>query len=231
MSKILIVDDDKEIASLIGDSLIDEGFDVLLAYDGDKAIEIVENKEDLSMIILDIMMPKVDGLYVCKTIREKVNCPILFVSAKSRTLDTLLGLEIGADDYITKPFVVDELVARVKAHLRREKRKLTTNNDIIVIGDIKVHKESYEVYLEEQLVDLSTREFQLLLYLCKNVGKVLSREQIFDTVWGLDFGDIGTVAVNIKSLRNKLDKENKYIKTVWGVGYKLVKPIQEKDEN
>lgn len=231
MSKILIVDDDKEIASLIGDSLIDEGFDVLLAYDGDKAIEIVENKEDLSMIILDIMMPKVDGLYVCKTIREKVNCPILFVSAKSRTLDTLLGLEIGADDYITKPFVVDELVARVKAHLRREKRKLTTNNDIIVIGDIKVHKESYEVYLEEQLVDLSTREFQLLLYLCKNVGKVLSREQIFDAVWGLDFGDIGTVAVNIKSLRNKLDKENKYIKTVWGVGYKLVKPIQEKDEN
>ena len=117
MSKILVVDDDKEIASLIGDSLCDEGFDVLLAYDGERAIKLVDNKEELSMIILDIMMPKVDGLAVCKTIREKINCPILFVTAKSRTLDTLLGLEMGADDYITKPFVVEELVARVKVYL------------------------------------------------------------------------------------------------------------------
>lgn len=225
MSKILVVDDDKEIASLIGDCLYDEGYEVLLAYDGERAIDIIYNNCDIEMIILDIMMPKMDGLEVCKKIREKVICPILFVSAKSRTLDKLLGLEIGADDYIEKPFVVEELVARVKAHLRREKRKNNIGKNIIKIGEIEIHKDSYEVYFNKNLVDLSTREFQLFLYLCENAGQVLSREQIFNSVWGSDFGDIGTVAVNIKSLRDKVDKENKYIKTIWGVGYKLVKPI------
>lgn len=195
MSKILIVDDDKEIASLIGDSLYDEGYETLLAYDGEVALEKVSNNLDLEMIILDIMMPKVDGL------------------------------EIGADDYITKPFIVDELVARVKVHLRREKRRNSIGNNIIKIGEIEIHKDSYEVYLNKELIDLSTREFQLFLYLCENAGQVLSREQIFNSVWGSDFGDIGTVAVNIKSLRDKIDKENKYIKTIWGVGYKLIKPI------
>ena len=217
MSKILIVDDDKEIASLIGDSLYDEGYETLLAYDGEIALEKVSNNLDLEMIILDIMMPKVDGLEVCRKIREKVSCPIIFVSAKSRTLDTVLGLEIGAD----------ELVARVKAHLRREKRRNSIGNNIIKIGEIEIHKDSYEVYLNKELIDLSTREFQLFLYLCENAGQVLSREQIFNSVWGSDFGDIGTVAVNIKSLRDKIDKENKYIKTIWGVGYKLIKPIGE----
>ena len=224
MSKILVVDDDREIASLIGDCLYDEGYDVLLAYDGESAIENIYRNHDIEMIILDIMMPKVDGLDVCKKIREKVNCPIIFVSAKSRTLDKLLGLEIGADDYIEKPFVVEELVARVKAHLRREKRRNNITKNIINIGDIEIHKDSYEVYLNNKLIDLSTREFQLFLYLCENVGQVLSREQIFNSVWGSDFGDIGTVAVNIKSLRDKIDRESKYIKTIWGVGYKLVKP-------
>ena len=231
MSKILVVDDDKEIASLIGDSLYDEGYEVLLAYDGEKALSIINKTDDLSMVILDVMMPKIDGLSVCKTIREKINCPILFVSAKSRTLDTLLGLEIGADDYIKKPFIVEELVARVKAHIRREQRKQIIKNNIINIGDIEVHKDSYEVYVNKKLIELSTREFQLFLYLCENVGKVLSREQIFDAVWGMEYGDIGTVAVNIKSLRDKIDKENKYIKTVWGVGYKFIKPINELYEN
>ena len=231
MSKILVVDDDKEIASLIGDSLYDEGYEVLLAYDGEKALSIINKTDDLSMVILDIMMPKIDGLSVCKTIREKIDCPILFVSAKSRTLDTLLGLEIGADDYIKKPFIVEELVARVKAHIRREQRKQIIKNNIINIGDIEVHKDSYEVYVNKKLIELSTREFQLFLYLCENVGKVLSREQIFDAVWGMEYGDIGTVAVNIKSLRDKIDKENKYIKTIWGVGYKFIKPINELYEN
>lgn len=231
MSKILVVDDDKEIASLIGDSLYDEGYEVLLAYDGEKALSIINKTDDLSMVILDIMMPKIDGLSVCKTIREKINCPILFVSAKSRTLDTLLGLEIGADDYIKKPFIVEELVARVKAHIRREQRKQIIKNNVINIGDIEVHKDSYEVYVNKKLIELSTREFQLFLYLCENVGKVLSREQIFDAVWGMEYGDIGTVAVNIKSLRDKIDKENKYIKTIWGVGYKFIKPINELYEN
>lgn len=230
MSKILIVDDDKEIASLIGDALYDEGFENILAYDGEMALEYIKKFKDLSMIILDIMMPKIDGLEVCKKIRETVSCPILFVSAKSRTLDTILALEIGGDDFITKPFIVDELVARVKAHLRREKRKSLNENNIIRIGDIEVHKDSYEVYLNKNLVDLSTREFQLFLYLCENAGQVLSREQIFNSVWKSEFGDIGTVAVNIKSLRSKIDNDNKYIKTIWGVGYKLVKPIGDSNE-
>ena len=224
MSKILIVDDDKEIASLIGDALCDEGFDTILAYDGENALEYIKKFKDLSMVILDIMMPKIDGLEVCKKIRDVLACPILFVSAKSRTLDTILALEMGGDDFITIQFIVDVLVARVKAHLRREKRKNLNKNNVITIGDIEVHKDSYEVYLNKELVDLSTREFQLFLYLCENAGQVLSREQIFNSVWGSDFGDIGTVAVNIKSLRDKIDKENKYIKTIWGVGYKLVKP-------
>lgn len=227
MSKILIVDDDKEIASLIGDCLSDEGLEVILAYDGEKALEIIHSSYDLSIIILDIMMPKIDGMEICKSIREKVSCPILFISAKSRTLDTLLGLELGADDYITKPFVVEELVARVKAHLRREKRRYSLGNNIITIGEIEVHKDSYDVYVNKILVELSTREFQLFLYLCENAGQVLSKEQIFSSVWGIDFGDIGTVAVNIKNLRDKIDKENKYIKTIWGIGYKLVKPVGE----
>ena len=224
MSKILVVDDDKEIASLIGDCLYDEGYEVILAHDGLDAIDSINSNLDIEMIILDIMMPKMDGLEVCKKIREKVNCPIIFVSAKSRTLDKLLGLEIGADDYIEKPFVVEELVARVKAHLRREKRRNDIRKNIIRIGEIEIHKDSYEVYFNNELIDLSTREFQLFLYLCENAGQVLSREQIFNSVWGSEFGDIGTVAVNIKSLRDKVDKENKYIKTIWGVGYKLVKP-------
>ncbi len=223
MSKILVVDDDREIASLIGDCLYDEGYDVVLAYDGENAIENIYSNPDIEMIILDIMMPKMDGLDVCKKIREKVNCPIIFVSAKSKTLDKLLGLEIGADDYIEKPFVVEELVARVKAHLRREKRRNNIMKNIIKIGEIEIHKDSYEVYINNNLIELSTREFQLFLYLCENAGQVLSREQIFNSVWGSEFGDIGTVAVNIKSLRDKIDKENKYIKTIWGIGYKLVK--------
>ncbi|MGL6105860.1 response regulator transcription factor [Romboutsia sp.] len=231
MLKILIADDDKEIALLIGDSLSDEGFEVVLAHDGKEALEIIHSNLDLSMIILDIMMPKMDGLEVCKSIRDKVSCPIIFLTAKGRILDTLLGLEMGADDYITKPFVVEELVARVKAHLRREKRKYEDENNKITIGDIEVYKNSYEVYINKKLVELSTREFQLFLYLCENVGQVLSREQIYNYVWGNDYGDIGTVAVNIKSLRNKIDKENKYIKTVWGVGYKLVKPMGQKYED
>ena len=225
MQKILIVDDDKEIASLISDTLIDEGFTTVLAYDGEEAIRIVEDHSDLALIILDIMMPKIDGLDVCRRIRDKV----IFVSAKKGIYTTLLGLEMGGDDYISKPFVVEELVARVKAHLRREKRseRHLVQKDVISIGNIEIFKENYEVLLNNAPVLLSTREFQVLLYLCENLGKVLSKEQIFKRVWGDEYGDIGAVAINIKNLRDKLDKEHRYIKTVWGVGYKLVKAIEE----
>jgi DNA-binding response OmpR family regulator len=228
MHKILVVDDDKEIASLISDALMDEGFETLQAYDGEEAINTVSNRKGFDLIILDIMMPKADGLEVCRRIREMVSCPIIFVTAKNRVYDTLLGLEMGGDDYITKPFVVEELVARVKAHLRREQRSSKVQNNVIQVGQIEIIKESYEVYLNNEPVILSTREFQLLLYLCENAGKVLSKEQIFVAVWGDEYGDIGAVAVNVKNLRDKLDKNHHYIKTIWGVGYKLVKNIEDR---
>ena len=195
-----------------------------MAFDGESAYNyIVANKSDISLITLDIMMPGISGIELCKKIRDMMNCPIIFVSAKSKTVDTVLGLEIG-DDYIAKPFVVEEFVARVKAHLRREQRNIPDmQQDIIKIGDIQINKASYDVLKREQVVSVSTREFQLLQYLMENAGKVLTREQIFSDVWGSEFGDIGTVAVNIKSIRDKIDPENEYIKTVWGVGYKFVK--------
>ena len=147
----------------------------------------------------------------------------MFISAKSKTVDTVLGLEIG-DDYIAKPFVVEELVARVKAHLRREQRNLADpTRDIIKVGDIEINIASFEVKKSGKVVPFSTREFQLLQYLMENAGNVLTREQIFAHVWDTEFGDIGTVAVNIKSVRDKIDPSNQYIKTIWGVGYKFVK--------
>lgn len=230
MKRILIVDDDKEITELISDTLTDEGFNIIKAYDGEKALKLIEEDLDISLIILDIMMPKMDGLELCRKVRDKVTCPIIFLTAKKNTLDTLLGLEMGGDDYVTKPFVVAELIARVKAHLRREKRGHKVEDNIINIGNIEIHKDSYDVFLKGEKIDLSAREFQLLTYLCENAGLVLSREQIFNSIWGFDYGDIGTVAVNIKNLRDKIDKESKYIKTVWGVGYKLVKPLEVKNE-
>lgn len=224
MGRILIADDDREIAALISDALTDEGFETVLAYNGQAAMDIVKADPGIDLIILDIMMPKSDGLAVCRRIRDTTACPILFVTAKKRVVDTLLGLEMGADDYITKPFVVDELVARVKAHLRRESRAAKKQTGVLKIGEIEIHKDSYEVFVDGKRVELSTREFQLLLYLSENAGKVLEREQIFSAVWGQDYGDIGTVAVNIKNLRDKLDRDTRYIKTVWGVGYKMVIP-------
>jgi DNA-binding response OmpR family regulator len=223
MNKILITDDDKEIALLISDALADEGYECLLAFNGEQAFSLLRNNPDISLILLDIMMPDIDGLEVCREIRNTVSCPILFVTAKNRTYDTMLGFEMGADDYISKPFVVEELVARVKAHLRRESRSLRKKNSVMTIGNIRIVPESYEVYVNDKPVELSMREFQLLHYLFVNAGKVVSKEQIFSAIWGTDYTDIGTVAVNIKNLRDKIDKENRYIKTVWGIGYKFVK--------
>ncbi len=230
MEKILIVDDDKEIALLISDTLTDEGYECLIASNGTGAFTIIKNNPDISLILLDIMLPDMDGLEICRQIRSTVSCPILFVTAKNRTYDTMLGLEMGADDYISKPFVTEELIARVKAHLRRERRSLHKKSCTLMIGNIQLDPESYEVKVNNKPVELTTREFQLLHYLFQNAGKVVSKEQIFDAVWGTDFADIGTVAVNIKNLRTKLDQNNHYIKTVWGVGYKLVKNPESEDE-
>jgi DNA-binding response OmpR family regulator len=230
MEKILIVDDDKEIALLISDTLTDEGYECLVAFNGESTFKLINNNPDISLILLDIMLPDVDGLEICRQIRNTVSCPILFVTAKNRTYDTMLGFEMGADDYISKPFISEELVARVKAHLRREKRNLQNKNLTLTIGNIQLDPESYEVKVNNKPVELTMREFQLLHYLFQNAGKVVSKEQIFNAVWGTEFADIGTVAVNIKNLRSKLDKQNRYIKTVWGVGYKLVKNPEYEDE-
>lgn len=224
MGKILIVDDDVAIAQLISDALEDEGFETAVAFDGTSAYNYIsQDALDISLITLDIMMPELSGIELCNKIRSMVSCPIIFVTAKTKTSDTVLGLEIG-DDYIAKPFVVEEFVARVKAHLRREQRNShAPEDDIIIVGEIELNKGSYEVSKNGEAIAVSTREFQLLQYLMENAGKVLTREQIFSHVWDTQFGDIGTVAVNIKSIRDKVDPDGKYIKTVWGVGYKFVK--------
>ena len=168
-------------------------------------------------------MLQVSGTDTCKEIRDKVSCPIIFVTAKTETLDKLQGFEVGADDYITKPFEIEELVARVKAHLRRENRKSIVKSNILKIGEIEINKDNYEVRKNNKLVTLSTKEFELLSYLMSNAGTTLSKEQIYNSVWQTEYGDIGTVAVNIKSLRKKLDPDEKYIITIWGLGYKFVK--------
>ncbi|MBR5825915.1 MAG: response regulator transcription factor [Clostridia bacterium] len=225
MRKILVVDDDISIAQLISDALEDEGFETAIKNDGKSAYEYIkENSNDIALITLDIMMPDIDGIRLCRFIRNSVDCPIIFVSAKSEAGDAVIGLENGADDYISKPFVVDEFVARVKAHLRREKRaNREAEKGIIRVGEIEINTNSLEVLKGGKVVAFSTREFQLIQYLMENAGKVLTREQIFSHVWDSEFGDIGTVAVNIKNIRDKIDPENQYIKTVWGVGYKFVK--------
>lgn len=229
MSRILIVDDEIAISELIADALIDEGFDTVIKNNGKEALKLIEDGENFDLIMLDIMMPQMDGYELCRKIRDKITCPIVFLTAKNRTIDTLLGLELGADDYITKPFVVEEVVARVKSHIRRENRykNIEHNSAELNFGDIKIFKDRYEAYKDGKLLNLSTREFELLTYLIENKEKVLTKEQLFDNVWGLDYGDIGTVAVNIKNLRDKVDPKNEYIKTIWGLGYKIVNPKEK----
>lgn len=228
MAKILIVDDEFDIAELISDTLLDEGYETVICSSGEEAIQSIKtNSYDL--ILLDIMMPGMSGTDVCKKIRNDVNCPIIFISAKSMTTDKLFGFELGADDYITKPFDIYELLARVKAHLRREDRtRVLEKDNYIKIGGIEINTMTYDVYKDDKRIDLSTREFEVLKYLMENAGVVLTKEQIFTTIWGSEYGDIGTVAVHIKNLRTKLDNDEEYIKTVWGIGYKFVKVINER---
>lgn len=222
MEKILIVDDENDIAELISDILEDEGYLTVIKNNGADAVDAIK-EEDFDLILLDVMMPDLSGTEVCANIRNFTSCPIIFVTAKTNLSSKLVGFEVGADDYITKPFINEELVARVKAHLRREERCDKKKNNTIEIGEIKINKESFEVYKKGEIVTLSTKEFELLAYLMENAGIVLSKEQIYQSVWKNNYGDIGTVAVNIKSLRNKLDTEEKYIKTIWGMGYKFIR--------
>lgn len=227
MEKILIIDDDKDIAELESYILKSEGFETVIKNNGEEALEEIE-KNYYDLILMDIMMPGISGIELCAKIRNNVNSSIIFVTAKSNLVDKLLGFEIGGDDYITKPFENQELVSRVKAHLRKDKRNNKKNNsNIIKIGNVVLNKENFEVKKDNKTIDLSNKEFELLKYLMENAGTVLSKEQIFDSVWKSNYGEISTVAVHIKNLRDKLDKEEKYILTVWGYGYKFVRYINE----
>ena len=221
--RILIADDDPSILMLISDVLTDAGMQVRTVASGEDALHAV-GEETFSLIILDIMMKGISGLEVCAAIRDKVSCPILFLSAKDSAHDIIEGLGLGADDYITKPFAIDELVARIKAHLRRQARlgENTTGGDVLRIGEITLDRRQLTVTRGGVPVDLSTREFELLDFLMRNAGQTLSREKIFRDVWKTEFGDIGTVAINIKNLRSKIDPDWAYIKTVWGSGYQFV---------
>lgn len=219
MTKILIVDDDKEISGLISLILKKENIESDVVNNPLEVLKKIDNHYDL--ILLDIMMPEMSGTELCLKIRNKVNVPIIFISAKSEIIDKMVCYEMGGDDYITKPFDNTELILKIKSYLRLNKRSFNKSDNLIVSGDITLNKESFEVKKDNKLIELSTREFELLKYLMENAGIALSKEQIFTSVWGDNYGDIGAVAVNIKSLRDKIGE--KYIVTIWGYGYKFVR--------
>lgn len=229
MMNILVCDDDKDIVDAIDIYLSNEGYTVLKAYNGLEAIEVLK-KNDIKLLIIDIMMPKMDGIHATVKIRETSSLPIIFLSAKSEDTDKILGLNIGADDYITKPFNPLELVARVKSALRRytELGSLNLdNNQIFKSGGLIMNDETKEVEVDGEEVKLTPIEYNILLLLVKNQGKVFSVEQIYENIWNEDaFGAENTVAVHVRHIREKIEinpKEPKYLKVVWGVGYKVEK--------
>lgn len=230
MAKILVCDDDKEIVEAIEIYLTQDGHQVLEAYDGIEAVEILK-KESVDLLIMDIMMPRMDGIRATLKIREKHNIPIIILSAKSEDADKILGLNIGADDYITKPFNPLELVARVKSHLRRYMQLGSTaikeNEAIYTVGGLAINDDLKEVTVEGEPVKLTPIEYNILLLLVKHQGKVFSIDQIYENIWNENaVGVDNTVAVHIRHIREKIEinpKEPRYLKVVWGVGYKIEK--------
>ncbi len=222
--KILVVDDDKDIVKLITTSLRYEQFETISAYSGDEALSVLK-ENPIDFIVLDIMMPGMDGLDACRRIRESYTVPILFLSARDKEIDKIVGLEIGADDYITKPFSCQELVSRIKAHFRKADRLFKEWNNLnpdkekesspLILND-----RTFEAFLNSRKLDLSTKEFQILFFLMSYPNQVLTREQIYENVWGDEYGEINTVTVHIKNIRRKLGSECDFIKTIWGIGYK-----------
>lgn len=226
MSKILIVDDDKDISELISLILKKENIESDIINNPKDVFNHIKEKT-YDLILLDIMMPNISGTELCSKIRGDVCCPIIFLSAKNEVVDKIVGYEIGGDDYITKPFDNTELLIKIKSHLRLTNRSNKINKKIIKIGDIVLDKERLEVKQNGIKVELSTKEFNLLCYLMENAGIALTKEQIFASVWGYEYGDIGTVAVTIKSIRDKLHDNDKYIITLWGYGYRFVGNIDD----
>ena len=219
--KILVVDDESRMRKLVRDFLVREGYEVLEAGDGEEALDIFYSDKDISLLVLDVMMPRVDGWEVCREIRKTSKVPIIMLTAKGDEQDELNGFEIGADEYISKPFSPKILVARVTALLRRA-NKIGEAADISEAGGIVMDKTAHTVSIDGQMIDLSVKEFELLDYFMNNAGIALSRERILDSVWSYDyFGDARTIDTHVKKLRNKLGDKGDYIKTVWGMGYKF----------
>ena len=217
--KILIVDDEARMRKLVKDFLLIKGFSVLEAADGEQAVDIFFKDKEIDLILLDIMMPKMDGYEVCKTIRRYSQVPIVMLTARSDERDELLGFELGVDEYISKPFSPNILVARIEAILRR---KSTATGEILEIAGIRMDKDAHEVFVDGTMIDLSNKEFELLTYFMENQGMALSREKILNNVWNYDyFGDARTIDTHVKKLRSKLGAKGDMIKTVWGMGYKF----------
>ena len=218
--KVLVVDDESRMRKLVRDFLVKKDFVVLEAEDGAQAVDIFFSTKDISLIILDVMMPKMDGWQVCREIREMSDVPIIMLTAKSDERDELLGFDLGVDEYISKPFSPKILVARVEAILRRS--NLLNDDSIITAGEITLNKSAHEVTVAGKPVELSFKEFELLNYFMDNQGLALSREKILNSVWNYDyFGDARTIDTHVKKLRSKLGRQGDYIKTIWGMGYKF----------
>ncbi|RGG66136.1 MULTISPECIES: response regulator transcription factor [unclassified Eubacterium (in: firmicutes)] len=218
--KILVVDDESRMRKLVKDFLVKKQYKVLEAGDGEEAIEVFFGNKDISLIILDVMMPKMDGWEVCKEIRKFSKVPIIMLTAKSEENDELKGFELGVDEYISKPFSPKILVARVDAILRRANK--IGADMTIEAGDIKIDKAAHIVNVKDKEIELSFKEFELLTYFIENKGIALSRENILNNVWNYDyFGDARTIDTHVKKLRSKLGDCGDYIKTVWGMGYKF----------
>ena len=218
--KVLVVDDESRMRKLVKDFLVKKDFDVIEAEDGEKAVDIFFANKDIALIILDVMMPKMDGWQVCREIREYSQVPIIMLTAKSDERDELLGFELGVDEYISKPFSPKILVARVEAILRRTSG--LSADDILRAGAIEVNKAAHEVKIDGKNIDLSYKEFELLTYFIENQCIALSREKILNSVWTYDyFGDARTIDTHVKKLRSKLGDKGDYIKTIWGMGYKF----------
>ena len=218
--KILVVDDESRMRKLVRDFLVKQNFDVLEAGDGEEAVDIFFKEKDIALIILDVMMPKMDGWQVCREIRKYSKVPIIMLTAKGDERDELQGFDLGVDEYITKPFSPKILVARVEAILRRS--NLLTNDDVISAGGIELDKVAHQVKIDGQEIELSYKEFELLAYFLENQGIALSREKILNNVWNYDyFGDARTIDTHVKKLRSKLGEKGEMIKTIWGMGYKF----------
>ena len=219
--KILVVDDESRMRKLVKDFLTKKGFTVIEAGDGEEAVDKFFEVKDIALIILDVMMPKMDGWQVCREIRQYSKVPIIMLTAKSDEKDELQGFDLGVDEYITKPFSPKILVARVEAILRRS--NVLAADDTMEAGGIELNKAAHEVLIDGKSVELSYKEFELLAYFMSNQGVALSRERILNNVWNYDyFGDARTIDTHVKKLRNKLGAKGEYIKTIWGMGYKFI---------